>query len=261
LSEYVYDLLWNYPLEDRKKIHRRYWMLMTDAKRARNFADYSTLEEKMLLFKELNIECALVFTQEKLKNTNSLKRVLSLYQEEKNAGAVREASNLQVFVSSDRDMSFLLGMISQTIHHKSYYLNMQMNKVGYSIKNWEKNQSTHDGKELKDLIDMSELIDKTILNSIINSDSIHHILGINPLDLRILIFLNLYKHTYLAKDFISSNFIEYTKVKVGSSLKRLLLNDYIIKHPKLTDNKYTISGKGISAVGDFRKIVLKSNQF
>lgn len=261
LSEYVYDLLWNFPLEDRKKISRKYWHLLTSATRARGFADYSTLEEKMGLFSELGIEYAIIFTQEKLKNTIALKRAMKLYESDRIAGAVKEISKLKVFVSADREIAFLLSLISQTIHHKSYFINHQLNKVHYSFKNWDKNKVTSGGQDIKEAIDGCEVIDKTLLNCCINIDFVSGIAGVIPFDMKILLYLNMYRHLYIEKEKISHHFSVYNKKKINTSLKRLLLNDFIKKNIKTNSTEYTLAVKGINAVSDFRNSILKQNNF
>lgn len=261
LSEYVYDLLWNFPLEDRKKISRKYWHLLTSATRARGFADYSTLEEKMGLFSELGIEYAIIFTQEKLKNTIALKRAMKLYESDRIAGAVKEISKLKVFVSADREIAFLLSLISQTIHHKSYFINHQLNKLQYSLKGWDANRISETEKDFKEVIEGCDLIDKTLLNCCINIDFVSSIVGVIPFDMKILLYLNLYKHIYVSKGRICEYLSSYNKKKINTSLKRLLLNDFIRKNIKELDIKYTLTVKGINAVSDFRNSILKQNNF
>lgn len=261
LSEYVYDLLWNYPLEDRKKISRKYWNLLTSSTRARNFADYSTLEQKMGLFAELGIEYAIIFTQEKLKNTTALKQAMKLYQADKIAGAVKELSKLKVFVSADREMSFLLSLMSQTIHQKGYFLNHQLNKLQFSLKNWPKDKISAEEKEFREIIEGCDSIDKTLLNCCINIDFVRSNIGVAPFDMRTLLYLNMYKHTYISKERVADYFSFYSKNKIGISLKRLFLNDFIKREFKGIEVKYALTVKGINAVSDFRKSVLKENNY
>src|ERR1035437_2509825 len=150
LSEYVYDLIWNITAENKMKLSRRYWKLFQSALRARNFADFSTLEEKMQLFSELDINFALIISKEKLENAVGLKKVMQMYQDDLNAGAVREISKLKTFVVTARDTAFLLSLMSQTIHSNSYFLNQQLNKTAYHIKNWKKNEISPEGEQLRE---------------------------------------------------------------------------------------------------------------
>lgn len=261
LSEYVYDLLWNLPLDIRKTISRKYWHLTTSSKRARNFADFSTLEEKMLLFSELGIDYAIVFSQDKIKNTNALKKVMAMYESDRQAGALQEVSKLKVFVSSDKELSFLLSLMSQTIHTKSYYLNQQLNKTSYHIKNWNKNEISPEGQELREAVEGSSILDITMLNCAINMDLVQGLFGITPLDMKVLLYLIQYKHTYVEKEIIVEYFAGYNKKKISTSLKRLKLNGFIRTHIDLSTLKYTLVREGVKVVGDFRNIILKNNQF
>ncbi len=261
LSEYVYDLLWNITPEVKKKLSRKYWHLTTSSTRARNFADFSTLEEKMRLFSELDVEHALVFMQGKIKNTDSLKKVLAMYESDKQAGAAKEISALKVFVSADKELSFLLSLMSQTIHYRSYFLNQQLNKTSYHIKNWNKNQISNEGQELREAIEGSSIIDRTMLNCTINMDLVQGLFSVNPLDMKLLLYLNQFKHTYIEKEIVVEFFVGYNKKKVSTSLKRLKLGGFIRNHVDLTNLKYTLTQTGVKTVGDFRSLILKNNQF
>lgn len=261
LAEYVYDLLWNITPEVKKKLSRKYWHLTTSSTRARNFADFSTLEEKMLLFSELDIEYAIIFSQEKIKNTNSLKKVLAMYESDRQAGAAQEISGLKVFVTSDKELSFLLSLMAQTIHHKSYFLNQQLNKTAYHIQNWSKSRITTEGQELREAVEGASIIDRTILNCAINLDLTQGIFGVTPLDMKVLLYLNQYRHTYIEKEIVVEYFAGYNKKKISTSLKRLKLKDFLRTHTDLTNLRYTLTNIGIKTVGDFRNLILKQNQF
>ena len=261
LSEYIYDLLWNVTDEERKKISRKYWFILKSATRSRNFADFSTLEEKMRLCSELGIEYALVFTKDKIANTESLKKVMSMYAEDKKAGAIKELSQLKVFVSTDRDLSFLLSLMSASIHQKTYYLNQQLNKLGYSLKNWDKNLVTPEGKELRETIDSTELIDKTLFNCALTIDFVKNVLDIDPFDMKVILYLNTLRRTYIQREHVIGFFKDFNPKKIGTSLKRLLVNGYISKYPEVKTFKYTITEKGIKTVSDFRQLVIKYNNF
>lgn len=261
LSEYVYDLLWNVTAENKLKLKRKYWGLTVSSVRARNFADFSTLEQKMELFSDLGINFAFIVCPEKFENTGGLKKVMQLYNQDKNANAVKKASELKAFVVTDRDTSFLLSILSQTIHHSSYFLNQQLNKTAYHIKNWKKDEVSPEAMDLRGSISSSDLIDRTLYNCAINLDFVPSILGITSLDLKILLYLNQYRHKYISKEEVQADFGMYNKKKVSACLKRLLLNKYLTKHHNSLDLKYTVSTEGVRAVGNFREIVLKQNNF
>ena len=261
LSEYVYDLLWNVTAENKLKLSRKYWGMTVSSTRSRNFADFSTLEQKMELFSELGINFAFIVTPEEFENTGGLKKVMQLYNQDKNAGAVKKASELKAFVVTDRDTSFLLSILSQTIHHSSYFLNQQLNKTAYHIKNWKKNEISPEGNDLRESINSADIIDRTLYNCAVNLDFVPSILGVTSLDLKILLYLNQFRHKYIVKEEVHADFGMYNKKKVSACLKRLLVNGLLMKHQRSLELKYTISTEGIRVVGEFRKIVLKQNNF
>lgn len=261
LSDYVYDLLWNISAENKKKLSRRFWKIFNSSVRARNFADFSTLEEKMQLFDELDINFALIISKEKIENAVGLKKVMQMYQEDLIAGAVKEVSKLKTFVVSARETSFLLSVMSQTIHHQSYFLNQQLNKTAYHISKWDKSEISPEGEQLREALNSVSILDKTLLNCAINLDEVQTTLGLYPLDMKILLYLNQFRHRYTTKEEISYDFVGYNQRKVSTSLKRLLVSNYLTKHSDLMNIKYTLSQVGIKAVSNFRNIILKANNF
>ena len=261
LSEYVYDLIWNITAENKMKLSRRYWKLFQSALRARNFADFSTLEEKMQLFSELDINFALIISKEKLENAVGLKKVMQMYQDDLNAGAVREISKLKTFVVTARDTAFLLSLMSQTIHSNSYFLNQQLNKTAYHIKNWKKNEISPEGEQLREAFTSVDVIDKMLLNCSTHIELVPTIFGILPIDMKILLYLNQFKHKYISKEEVIADFAGYNRKKISTSLKRLQLNNYLTKHNDLKTMKYTLSQVGIKTVANFRNMILKANNF
>lgn len=261
LSDYVYDLLWNITAENKKKLSRKHWKIFNSALRARNFADFSTLEEKMQLFDELDINFALIISKEKLENAVGLKKVMQMYQEDLNAGAVRQVSKLKTFVVSARETAFLLSVMSQTIHHQSYFLNQQLNKTAYHIEKWKKDEISPEGEELRKALNSVDILDRTLLNCSIYLELVQTNLGVYPLDMKILLYLNQFRHRYTSKEEIAEDFTGYNKKKVSISLKRLLVNNYIMKHPDLMNIRYTLSQVGLKAVANFRNLILKANNF
>lgn len=261
LSDYVYDLLWNITAENKKRLSRKHWKIFHSSVRARNFADFSTLEEKMQLFDELDINFALIISKEKIENAVGLKRVMQMYQEDLQAGAVREVSKLKTFVVVSRETSFLLSLMSQTIHHQSYFLNQQLNKTAYHIDKWKKDEISPEGEEIRKALNSVEILDKTLLNCAINLELVQTTLGIYPLDLKILLYLNQFRHRYVTQEEISEDFVGYNTRKVKTSLKRLLVNNYIMKHIDLMNLRYTLSQVGIKTVSNFRNLILKANNF
>lgn len=261
LSEYVYDLLWNVTAENKLKLSRKYWCLMVSSIRARNFADFSTLEQKMELFSELGISYAFIISPEKFDNKGGLKKIMQLYNQDKTAGAVKKASELKTFVVTERDTAFFLSLLSQTIHHSGYFLNQQLNKTIYHIKNWKKNEISPEAVKFRESIDAADTIDRMLYNCAVNIDFVPAILGIKPLDLKILLYMNQFRHRYVPKEEVQADFSSYNKKHVATSLNKLLLNNYLMKHQKSVEQIYTISTAGIRAVGTFREIILKQNNF
>lgn len=263
LSEFVYDLLYNISDEQRKKLSKPFSLLCKSDTKARNFAEFSTLDEKVRLFNELGMDNALVFFQDKIKSVNRLKEILLKYEENKQAGAAKEIVALKVFVSSDKNVTWLLGLMADTIHHKSYFLNQQFNKIGYHIKEWSKKKEIAGSIELNEAVENSDLLVSLFLNSLENSGYAESYFGVRELDLKILMYLYGYRHTHIEKDRMRDFFGVgvRSKGKVTTSVKRLFNAGHIKKHTDYSVPKYTISSSGIKIVNQFVDKILTQTKY
>jgi hypothetical protein len=262
LNEFVWDLLYNITDEQKKRLSKPHLLILKSSVKTKNFCEFSTLDEKVRLFSELGIENAIVFFQDKINSVNGLKKILEKYEQDKQAGAANEIAKLKVFVSSDKNVKWLLSLMADTIHHKSYFLNLEYNRLGYHIKGWTKDRNLSDSKQVSESIENSDLLVTMMLNSAMAMDYIDGLLGISALDMKVLLYLYGYRHTYLEKGRIWDFFTPtIAKGKVNTSMKRLFMNEYIKKHIDYTNQRYTITTAGIDFVTKFTSHIMKQNQF
>lgn len=262
LNEWVWNILYNITPEQKKRLTAPFLTILKSSVKAKSFAEYSTIDEKIRLFSELGYDNAIVFFEDKAKSVNSLKVILEKFEKDRQAAASKEISQLKVFVSSDKQIKWLLGLMADTIHHKSYFLNLEMNRVGHHLKSWKSQRIAPSTKELSDTIDNADLVINTLLNGLWVSDYAESFLGLKLLDLKILLYLYGFRHTYIVKDRIWDYFAGATsKQKVASSMKRLMYNQFMIKHIDVRLGKYSISSKGIESVNSYMQRVLKQNNF
>lgn len=262
LNEFVYDLLYNITQEEKKNLSKPFLHILKSSVKCKNFAEFSTLDEKVRFFSELGKECVMLFLNDPVNSVNGLKKVLEKYEDGKQVGASKELVKLKVFVSSDKHVKFFSGLMADTIMHKSYFLNLELNKTAFHIKSWPKLINTPDSEELKDSIDSADVVTKNILSSLISIRLINSLVGIDELSMMILLYLYGYRHTYIEKERIWSYFVGgITKGKITTSIKRLFLNQYIRKHVDYKHPKFTITSSGLLLVNQFRERVIKQNGF
>lgn len=266
LNAFIYSLLYELTNEQKKRLSKPFMFVAKSERRAKNFSEFSTLDEKVRFLSELGFENALVFFQDKIGSVNGLKVILEKYEQKKVASAAKDIIDLKVFVSSDKQVKHLLSLMADTISHKSYFLNLEYSRVGYHIKNWKSEINTPSSKELIETVDNSDLVIKTVLNScnlLSQSDSIS---GVNQYQIKVLLYLYGFRHTFISKQKIWDFFAgDFTKGKCTSALKGLSNNDMVKKHTeKCTDLrqvKYGISASGIDATNEFINRVLKQNNY
>jgi hypothetical protein len=233
-SEFIYDILYNLTYEQKKKLSKPFLYVAKSEIKSKNFAEFSTIDEKLRFLSELGYENSLIIFQDKLQNINNLKEILLKYNKNKASSATQDVAAMKLFACSDKQVKWLLSMMSDSISHKSYFLN----------------------------IDNADLTIKLILNASTSLGYVDSLIGLNAYQIKILLYLYGYRHTYIDKTRIWDYFAgDMTKGKVTSALKRLFLNDYISKHIDWRTRKYSITGLGIESVNRYVKRILDQTNF
>ncbi len=262
LNEFVWTLLYNISPEQKKNLSAPFLRILKSSVKSKYFAEFSSLDEKVRLFSELGYDNALVFFEDKANSVKALKPILEKYEADRQAAAGKDIVQLKCFVSSDKQVKWLLGLMADTIHHKSFFLNLEYNRIGHHLKSWESRRLAASTKELSDTMDSADLLAKTFLNCFHAESFLEGFIGVNSLDLQILLYLYGYRHTYIEKQRIWDYFAGIkTKTKITSSLKRLFLTDNLKKHIDYSIPKYTITGKGLDLVNQYMNRVIKQNSF
>ena len=107
LNEWVWNILYNITPEQKKKLSAPFLTILKSSVKAKSFAEFSTIDEKIRLFSELVYDNAIVFFEDKANSVNGLKVVLEKFEKDRQAAAAKEISQLKVFVSSDKQIKWL----------------------------------------------------------------------------------------------------------------------------------------------------------
>lgn len=262
LNEFIWTLLYNITPEQKKKLSSPFLRILKSSIKSKFFSEFSTLDEKVRLLSELGYENAIVFFEDKAKSVNALKVILQKYEDEKNVSASKDITQLRCFVSSDKQVKWLLSLMADSIHHKSYFLNLEYSRVSHHLKSWKPFRKSPSTAELSETIDSADLLAKTLLNAISIAEFSEGFMGVRPLDLKILLLLYGFRHTYVEKERIWDYFAGTTnKQRSTTSLKRLFANQLVSKHIDTKVLKYGITSTGIETVGNYMQRVLKQNNF
>lgn len=262
LNAVMYDMCYSLPEEVRTGLSIYYRRILVSERKTKNFCENSSIDTKLKFFHAIGLSNAITIFPDQSKSGSSLKTILKKYDNEKLAAAQKEHATLGVYITTDRETSFLLGLMGQNINTKSFLLNLDFNKTAYHIRQWGKKMETPMHKELLDTVENSNVVSKTILNAFLNLDATITLYGVNQNDLQILLYFFTNKDFYISKTNVWDRFEGYIpKSKATTSIKRLLLNEYLNKNLDWKVLKYTISSKGIDLINMFIKKILKENNF
>lgn len=262
LNEYMYDLCYNLPTDVIKTLPIRYRRILHSEKATKNLCIKSTIDEKLQFFYYIGLTNALTIFPETIKGKNQVKEFFKKYDEEKLASVKKDHAVLNIYVSTDRETSHLMGLMGMTISDKGFALNYDYNKTSYHLKGWGKKLESTEINELNDTVESADLVAKTMLNTANSLDLSDILHGVKSNDLKVLLFLFLRRGKYTIVEKIWEYFLTYTNKRVITScIKRLLLNEYLQKHIDWRTPSYVLSAKGINLVYDFMKRILKQNNF
>lgn len=263
LNALTYDICYNLSKEDTAKLPLKYRKILKSEVKTKAFCDKSSMDERLIFLAAVGLNFAVTLMPDVAKNNTDLKNIFKKYEEQRSSGALKDLSKLRVFVSTDKNISLFSGMMADTIHTKSYLLNMDYNKTGNLLKDWSKRLETPSQKETLDTIANFDYLVKFIFNSWVAFDNVETFFGISDMDFKILLYLSQYRHTYLSKENIVETIyiIDGNKKKISSSLKRLLVNEYIRTHVDYRTPRYTITTLGIQKIHDLLQNIFKANNF
>lgn len=262
LNALMYDVCYNLPDEVKAKLKLNYRRILASPLRTKFFCEKSSMDEKLMFFAAVGIHNAITIFPDRTKNGVSLKQIIQKYSEERLAAASKDHAIMNVFVTTDKETQFLLGLMAMNIHTKSFILNLDYNKVGYHFKEWTKRMDNIDAVELQESVESAEAISTALLNHSLCLRCATTDFGLNSMDIDILFYLYINRQSYISRDRVWEKFAGYVQRKsTTTSLKKLLQNDYIRKHADWRKLQYTITSEGIDVVNKFIQRVLNMNKF
>jgi|SRR5690348_1811645 len=262
LNAVMYDICYNLPEETRKGLSIYYRRILFSERKTKGFCENSSIDTKLKFFHAIGLNNSLTIFPDKSKSGAALKEILKKYDEQKLAAAQKEHAMLGVYVTTDKETSFLLGLMSQNINSKSFLLNLDFNKTAYHIKGWSKRLDNQPHNQLLESEENAVITAKTIFNALLNANATTTLFGVNQVDLQIILYFFTNRSSYISREAVWDKFEGYIqKKRTTMSLKRLMDNDYIKKHFDWKHLKYTITSKGIDLCFQYIKLILKQNNF
>lgn len=263
LAEFTYTVARQAPISLRRLLPEKLYRAINTEKGAMRFASRSTFEQKREFFAYLGIECFVVFADPKQSASNDFRDVFKQFDtDEKPVSSLKKLGEENVFVSSNKSFCFLLGHLSQLIDTSSYSRNMELIRSSYHIKNFKNKINTEEHRAAVEHNQASAYLVKLVHGVWWANDICKPLLGITPIDCRVLTYFYINRQMYLSPETLLDAFAGgVTKREVTWAKRRLLEAMYIQRHPSQKKSEYTITGRGVLAVNKFIEKVMKSFDF
>lgn len=262
LNALTYELCYNLPTEITKGLNIKYRRMLATQAKAKAWCENSSMDEKIHFFHAIGLSSAFTVFPDKVKSSVSLKEILKKYENEKLAAAQKEQAALGCYVSTDRDISFLVNLMGMTINSESYIRALEYNKTGYAIREWGKHLDSPLQTEGIAVVENAKVISTTILHTGMTFMVAKELFEMNGIEMMVLCLYYSKRQVYIARDDIYAYFVGYiTRGRLLRAVKRLLINDYLEKHMEWRTHQYRISSKGINIVSEFINRIVKANTF
>lgn len=259
LNEYIYSVLYSVTNEQKKKLSPATLRILSTPARAKNFAIHGTELQKKVVLTELGKNWATIIMDDKVHSVHQLKQMLVKVNEGQTAAGIQHVVKEGIFITTDKQTSFIMGLAAQTISHSNYLMNLDLLKTGHALKKWRKHIADGRDADVLEGEEYIEIIDKLILNAITTCYYSEGFLGISEKELLFLEYMCINRHLYIDKERLMINF--KGAIKSGSAtaaLKRLFAANHIKKHINANPIKYTITASGIEVVTRFRNRILNT---
>lgn len=261
-NEFLYSMLYNASFDQKRIIPPRFQKLLRQKAKAREFVRTATLDEAAALLSYLGIEHFIVFADRDKATVKALKEILKKFHADKKITALKDIIEAKIFVSSDKEFNDLLGLMAQTIHHKSYTMNLEYTRVGHHIHNWPRQLYVPEDGPTLETQENSALVAKTLLSATVTMDRVEFMFKLKPLELQILLYLYPLKHTYVAIAQLVQYFgVYHTKTRISVAVKNLGSSTHIRRSAVAGGRQYTIAALGIRVITEYMEAVLHANDF
>lgn len=263
LAEFTYTVARETPISLRRLLPEKYFRAINTEAGAMKFAHKSTPEQKREFFAYLGIEQFVVYADMKQGDFTDFRKIFSQFNPCDNPqGAIKKLAESNVYISSNREFCYTLGHLSQMIDSSSYARNMELIRTGYHMKKFKNKITLQEHNELLEERETSFYLSKIIQSSLIVGRAFKSIAGVDEDSFLFLHHLYMHRDKYFSQIKLGEIFAGIMGPKaIGVSRKKLSTAQFIQRHPEKDKAEYTISGKGILVVNQFREKTLKSLDF
>jgi len=259
LNEATYTAIMAMSQDEKNSLPDRLRNHIKTAKKAQNFVIKSSTDQKRELFEYLDYCFYSVIAP---AGATGIRRFNQVFEEYRNGNVLNglfEAAKTGIFVTGDKEFSFLLGKMSQSMTTAPYAQNLELIRAGNILKKWP---TTLNHDDLDEYDFAADLMAKIILWAAINFEQSESAIGVLPEMNKMLFFMYINRNKYIKKE----TMVAYFNGLIGgqkalAAIKFLVDKKFIQKHVDWRQKEYTITKLGIRTVHQFRDRVLKSFNF
>jgi len=258
INELVFDYLYNLMPEQRSKFSPKELRAIKSAKKAREFVEKSTIDEKLLILAKLGVGFSFILHDSNKLTSREIKERYNRYKDMSRDKLVQELSEERFVVLTDRVLVNYLNVMGNLTHSDVYLLNLDFHKVGQSINKW-KPEAAPSVPRISESLEYATIINRLSLNVAMELKVIKGVSELADIDVLLLMFFYDNQKKYVSRGVIEHHFGGiYKKMVIASAIKRLSEKLNIERNPVYsTVQEYQITSLGISAIMDFHKRNLK----
>lgn len=260
MNDFVYTVLFQAGLDEKRGLKGKYLKAAMNGRVAKVFSTTSTDEEKKVILAHFGFEFFTVIAKRGIP-LHKFRDILNKFETKKKVSALSDLAQEGVFVTSDKEFLRLMGLVSQTQHHPSYVLNLEMARQGYHIQKWSRKYENAEDKESREADATAKLMARTCLNASLLMEAPGSG-GLTDAQLKILLVLFGMSHLYLSEEKLYGFLAGFvTKVKFAIAMRGLIGSQFILKHISNRKKEYTITGPGIRQVTEYLNRVINLNNY
>jgi hypothetical protein len=251
LNDFVYSFLYGASYEEKRGLRGKYLRAAMNGGAAKRFCTTSTREEKEYLLSHFGINFFYVFAKQGV-SVAKIKEIGAKIETGKKVAALRDMAEAGIYVSSDKDFIRSLGLMSQSIHHHSFFLNLEFLRQGYHIQKWKKHSANTQDLAAREADESAKVLATTMLNACVAMDYVPGMTGVTQTAMKLLLYLYAVSHTYVKDDVLYGRFAgSFNKTKYRHAMKALIKEGLIQQHGIKAKREATITGPGIKHVNNF----------
>ena len=257
LNDFVYSLLYGASYEEKRGLKGKYLRAAMSGDTAKRFCTSSSREEKEYLMSHFGVNFFYVISKKGV-NTKKMEEVFAIFKAGKKALAMKEMAEAGIYVCSDKELTQMLGIMAQSIHHHSFFLNLEFVRQGYHIQKWKRTSVNNADMATREASESAKLLAETMLNACITLDYVDGLIGVNETVMKLLLHLYTLSHTYVPDQVLYDRFAgAFNKTKYRYAIKYMIKSDLIIQHGPKLKREITITAAGIKHVNNFMDSAMK----